>query len=63
MKKDTQLRKEVQALGFTIVRANRHIVWHHPTGGVMVTAASIGEGRAYANALARARRIARGGKG
>lgn len=56
---DKDLAREVRGLGFTLVRADNHLIWHHPTGGVLVTAKSMGRGRAYANALAKARQIAR----
>lgn len=52
--------RELTDMGFVLVRAKRHLVYHHPKGGEPVTAPkSASDHRASRNVLAKAKRVVR----
>ena len=53
-----QLTIEAEALGFRLLRANRHAVWRHTSGRQVVTSVTPSDNRALRNALSTMRRIA-----
>jgi hypothetical protein len=58
MKPSTVTRAAV-ALGYTLLRQKRHLIWQHQqTGAVVVTASTPGDRRAVHHEIARLRRLA-----
>jgi hypothetical protein len=52
--------RELHDMGWTVVRANKHIVWRHPKSPeLMTTGATVSDHRATKNIMAVARRLLR----
>jgi predicted RNA binding protein YcfA (HicA-like mRNA interferase family) len=56
-KERKRLHRRIEALGFTLVRDKRHLVYRHPVHGLLVMGATTSDHRAVKNALARAQRM------
>jgi hypothetical protein len=53
-----QLTVEAEALGFQLLRANKHAVWKHTSGQQVVTSVTPSCKRALQNAISNMRRVA-----
>ena len=54
-----RLHRQIEAMGFILVRDKNHRIYRHPEHGPLVTGASTSDWRAAKNALTRARRMTR----
>ena len=59
MTKRPWIEDDMTALGFSLVRRNKHLVWRNAAGVTVVTSATPGDDRARRNAVKVAQRVLR----